>query len=329
MNIRILKSVRKLGAVLLSTLIISPTAGATAFPDKSLQIVVPYRPGGTPDLLTRMVAEKLTSLYGKAVVVHNKTGASGVIAVQELMNQPADGYTMLLADNGLLAINPKLNKSLRYDPIKDFQPVTQIVNQPFSMFSHKDVGVKTLKQLIEKAKVEPGTLNYASVGNGTPHHLCMSMFTNMADIKLTHVPFRSISDVAASMIAGDVQLVCTSSVGVKPLMDRGAGVELAINATERSPFAPDTLTFSESSGLEPLLVGATIGILVKAGTPEDIVNQLSADIKRVLADPELKAQIEELGMTIVADGPQAYARTISEELERYGEMVKISGATVE
>ena len=327
MNHARVKYLHQFGALFLGVLLATPAAAAPSFPDKSIQVVVPYRPGGTPDLLTRLIAEKLTAQYGKAVVVHNKTGASGAIAVQEVLNQPADGYTLLLADNGLLAINPKLNKSLQYDPIKDLKPITQVVDQPFSMYARKDLGVDSLKQLIEKAKAKPGAINYASVGNGTPHHLCMSMFTHMADIKLTHVPFKSIAEVSASMIAGDVQLVCTSPVGAKPLIDRGEGIQLAINAPARSAVSPDTPTFSESSGLKPLVVGATIGILAKTGTPDDIVKKLSADIQKVLQQADVKAKIESLGMTIVADGPEAYGTTIKEELDRYGEMVEVSGAT--
>src|SRR5690606_3571383 len=136
-----------------------------------------------------------------------------------------------------------------------------------------------------------------------------------------------IAEVSTSMIAGDVQLVCTSPVGAKPVMDRGVGTQFAVASAKRPDFMPDTPTFSESSGLKPLVVGATIGVLAKAGTPEAVVTKLAADIQKAMTDPEVKSKIESLGMEVVTDGPDAYAKTIQEELDRYGEMVKVSGAT--
>ncbi|VCU71839.1 Tripartite tricarboxylate transporter family receptor [Pigmentiphaga humi] len=316
----------KIRIALLGFLMPLAAAGAD-FPSRPLTIVVPFGAGGTPNLVARLLAEGLAERIGQPVVVQNKPGASGVIAAQNVMHAPADGYTILLADNGLLAINPSLNKTLPYSPTGTFAPLTQIVSQPFLLYVRSDLGIGSVDALVSSARRAPGKLNYGSVGNGSPHHLCASIFASRTGTQLTHIPFKSVADIVQAMMGKEIDLVCTSSVGARPLTESGRARALAIATPARSPAQPDAPTFGEAGISPPILVGATIGLLVRSETPRDIVEKLGADLAAVARSPSLSKKIEELGMDVVADGPAAYARVIQDELKRYADMVGTAGVT--
>ncbi|MCK9509998.1 MAG: tripartite tricarboxylate transporter substrate binding protein [Pigmentiphaga sp.] len=304
-------------------------AFAADFPTKPLQIIVPFGAGGTPNLIARLVADGAAQTLGQPVVVHNQPGASGVIAIQAALNAPADGYTLLMLDNGQLAINPHINSKLPYDPVKSFRPITQIVSQPFLVFARSDLQLESLKDLDEAARKAGRPLNFASVGNGSPHHLCMSMVADRAGVELTHVPYKSVSEIVQSIMAGDIDMVCTSSVGVRAALEAGRAQPLAVASDQRTAQFPEVPTIGEALDAEPVLVGATIGLVVRAGTPDAAVDRLGASIVEVVRSPELTQRLQELGMSVVAEGPEAYASVIREELDRYGEMVNVAGVKLD
>jgi len=302
---------------------------AADFPGKPLQIIVPFGAGGTPNLIARLVAEASAQPLGQPVVVHNQPGASGVIAIQAALNAPADGYTLLMLDNGQLAINPHLNRKLPYDPVKSFRPITQIVSQPFLVFARSDLQLDSLKDLGEVARKAGRPLNFASVGNGSPHHLCMSMVADRAGVELTHVPYKSVSEIVQSIMAGDIDMVCTSSVGVRAALEAGKAKPLAVASGQRTAQFPDVPTIGEALNAQPVLVGATIGLVVRAETPDAEAKRLSDAMVEVIRSPALTQRLQELGMSVVADGPDAYASVIRDELGRYGDMVSVAGVKLD
>jgi tripartite-type tricarboxylate transporter receptor subunit TctC len=305
------------------------TAGAQAYPTKPIRIVVPYAASGTPDLIARLLADKLRAALGQSVVVDNKPGAVGVISAQAVLAAPADGYTVWMADNGQLAINPALQKNLAYDPLRDFMPLVELVTQPFFVYAQSSLGVKSLKDLVGLAKSKPGQIDYGTVGNGSPHHLCMAMFANLADLKLNHIPYKTASQLIPGMMANDVALTCTSPVTANLMVNAGKAAPLAIAAAERSPAAPNVPTVHEALGGEPLRVGASIGMLVKAGTPAPIAQRLATALQQALREPDVTQRLQELGMQVTGLPAERYAIGIQEAQQRYGRMVRISGATVD
>lgn len=305
-------------------------ACAQDFPSRPLKIVVPYGAGGTPDLLARVIADGLSAKYGQPVVVENKPGATGILSAQAVLGAPADGYTLWIADNGQLAINPSLYAKLPYDPLKDFAPVRQLVAQPFFIWANKALQAQSFKDVIAQAKDKPGGINYGTAGNGSPHHLCLSMAAHLAGVSLTHVPYKSAaSQLVPAMISNEVSLTCTSPVTASQMVATGKVEPLAVAASQRARSHPNVPTFAQATGLPDLVVEATIGVLVKAGTPKQIVDKLAADVAEAINRPEAAAKVEGWGMTIVGSDPTRYAHAIREEQKRYGEMVKISGARIE
>ena len=279
---------------------------AADFPSKPLQIIVPFGAGGTPNLIARLVADASAQPLGQPVVVHNQPGASGVIAIQAALNAPADGYTLLMLDNGQLAINPHLNRKLPYDPVKSFRPITQIVSQPFLVFARSDLQLDSLKDLGEVARK-----------------------AGRAGVELTHVPYKSVSEIVQSIMAGDIDMVCTSSVGVRAALEAGKAKPLAVASGQRTAQFPDVPTIGEALNAKPVLVGATIGLVVRAETPDAEAKRLSGAMVEVIRSPALTQRLQELGMSVVADGPDAYASVIRDELGRYGDMVSVAGGKLD
>lgn len=307
---------------------ISASAVAADYPTRQIEVVIPYGPAGTPTVIARLVSEALMEKYKQPLVILNKPGASGIIGAQAVMNAPADGYTVLMMDNGQMAINPQINKNVPYDPVKTFKPISQLVSQPFLIYARSNLNIKSLEDLIKAAKDRKEPFTYGSVGNGSPHHLCMAMLGNQASIELRHIPYQQIAQVMQGVAGNDIDLFCTSSVGARSLYESGRVVPLAVASPNRTTQFPEVPATGEIAGLESVNVGATLGFLVLADTPDEIVNQLSDDIVEVVHTPKVSDRIEELGMTVVAEGSKAYGEVIRNEFKRYGEMIDIAGVTM-
>ena len=313
--------------MILALLFAAATTAAQAQAPKTVRIVVPYGSGGAPDVLARLIAQKMTDSLGQPVIVDNKPGASGIIAAELVKNAAPDGMTLLVADTGHLAINPALNPKLPYQPLKDFTPVAQMIYSPFFVFAHASLGAESVKQLIAVAKAKPG-LNYGTSGNGSPHHLCMSLFANVAGVELTHVPYKGVAQSIPALAAGDVTLMCTSPLTGMPIVRAGKAHILAVASAKRSPVMPEVPTLLES-GVAGVEVGATVGVVAPAGTPRDMVMRLSNEITTAISAPEVTARLVSLGQEVTPRGADQYAELIRDELQRYARSVKISGAKLD
>ena len=303
-------------------------AAAQAYPDKPIRVIVPVPAGGTPDVVARMVAPGLSSLLGQQLVIDNRGGAGALIGTELAARAVPDGYTLFFSSPGPLTILPHLQKKITYDPMRDFAPVSLICIGPFLLIAHPAVPVKAVKELIALAKAEPGKLNYASAGNGTPNHLAMELFKSVAGVNMTHVPYKGAPQAITDLIGGSVELMFNSIPPALPHIRSGRLKLLAVASVRRSPQLPDVPTIGEAGvpGFEAI---TWFGLLVPAKTPQQIVARLNELVVKVVRAPELKSQFEILGYEAVGGSPGEFAAFIRAESEKYAKAVKLSGAKVD
>lgn len=309
--------------------VLSPQlADAQAYPVKPIRVIVPVPAGGTPDVVARMVAPGLSSLLGQQLVIDNRGGAGALIGTELAARAAPDGYTLFFSSPGPLTILPHVHKKVAYDPIRDFAPVSLISIGPFLLITHPAVPVKTVKELLALARAEPGKLDYASAGNGTPNHLAMELFKNMAGVNMTHVPYKGAPQAVTDLIGGSVHLMFNSIPPVLPHIKSGRLKLLAVAGGRRSPQLPDVPTISEAGvpGFEAI---TWFGLLAPAKTPRQIVARLNELLVKVVRAPDIKSRFEVLGYEVVGSSPQEFASFIRAESEKYAKAVKISGAKVD
>ena len=311
-----------------AVMLLPQLAAAQAYPNKPIRVIVPVPAGGTPDVVARMVAPGLSSLLGQQLVIDNRGGAGALIGTELAARAVPDGYTLFFSSPGPLTILPHVHKKVAYDPIKDFAPVSLISIGPFLLITHPAVPVKTVKELIALARAEPGKLDYASAGNGTPNHLAMELFKSMAGVNMTHVPYKGAPQAVTDLIGGSVNLMFNSIPPVLPHIRSGRLKLLAVAGGRRSPQLPDVATISEAGvpGFEAI---TWFGLLAPAKTPKQIVARLNELLVKVVRAPDIKSRFEVLGYEVVGSSPQEFASFIRVESEKYAKAVKLSGAKVD
>jgi len=311
-----------------AVMLLPQLAAAQAYPNKPIRVIVPVPGGGTPDVVARMVAPGLSSLLGQQLVIDNRGGAGALIGTELAARAVPDGYTLFFSSPGPLTILPHVHKKVAYDPIKDFAPVSLISIGPFLLIAHPAVPVKTVKELIALARAEPGKLDYASAGNGTPNHLAMELFKSMAGVNMTHVPYKGAPQAVTDLIGGSVNLMFNSIPPVLPHIRSGRLKLLAVAGGRRSPQLPDVATISEAGvpGFEAI---TWFGLLAPAKTPKQIVARLNELLVKVVRAPDIKSRFEVLGYEVVGSSPQEFASFIRVESEKYAKAVKLSGAKVD
>jgi len=301
---------------------------ADDYPDKPVRLVVPFPPGGGADNLARAIMPKVSHALGKPIIIDNKPGAGGNIGAELVAQSPADGYTLLYGTNGTHSINQALYQNLRFDPVKDFAPVSRMTEIAAMLVVNNQLPVMTTTQLIRYAKANPGKVNFASAGNGTTSHLAGELFKTMAGIDIVHIPYRGGGLAVTDLIGGQVQMMIDVMPNVYPLAKEGRIRGIAVTTSTRFPGAPELPTISES-GLAGFEASAWDGVLAPAGTPEAIVNKLNAAIRTALADPELIEHLKARGARPVAGTPQDFARHIAESTRKWAQVVKASGAKID
>ncbi len=298
------------------------------YPSKAIRIIVPYTPGGTSDILARSIGQKLNQAWGQPVVVENRAGANGNIGANMVARSPADGYTLLLADVGALAISPSVFPDLPFDPAKDFAPVVLISYSPHVLGVHASVPAKSVKELIDLAKSKPGQLNFATAGVGSAPHLAGIEFALRAGIQWTYIPYQGGSAAVIDVVAGHADVLFNGMLPVVPHLKGGKLRALAVSSAKRTAAAPEVPTVAES-GLPGFETGSWQGMLAPAGTPREIIDRLNAEIRRILATPELKKQLADQGTEVRAGPPEELERFIQTEIPRWAAVVKNSGVNVD
>ncbi len=304
------------------------SAPAQDYPTRSVKIIVTLAPGGTADILARLLAEKLSSAWGQPVVVENRPGASGMIGAEAVAKADPDGYTLLMGYNAEIAINPSIFRSMSYDPRKAFTPVTIVGTTPMLLVIHPSIPAKSLQELIDLARSGRAKLSYGSAGNGSTPHLGAEMLKNGAKIDLTHVPFKSAALAIPQVIGNHVSMVFSGMPLAMPHVRAGSLRAIAVSSTTRSTAAPDVPTMAES-GFPDFDITNWFGIFVPAGTPAPIVDKLYADIARSVKAEDMVARLRREGGDINPLPPKDFARFIEAEAVKYQKIVRESGITAD
>jgi tripartite-type tricarboxylate transporter receptor subunit TctC len=307
----------------------SPQAQAQdePWPTHPVRLVAVSGPGGNPDVMARLLADKFTTAFGKPFIVENVPGAGGIVAANMVAKAPADGHVLMFGDSGGLAINPALNSSLGYDPIRDFAPVTALVTLPTVLVANPSVPAKTLPELIALIKKEPGKLSFGSAGAGSIHHLTMEIFADNNGLKLLHVPYRGGSAMVNGLLTGEIQVGWSGIPNVMTLIPSGKLRAYCISVPQRSPSLPDIPTCDEL-GQKGFDIATMMGLQAPAGTSPKIIARLQAETARIMREPAMAARMTQLGMIMQEDGTANYAKFIKFDMERYAQAVKKLGLQI-
>ena len=297
---------------------------AEPFPSKPVRIIVPSTPGDGSDILARSIGQKLTERWGQPVVVENRPGAGGVIGTEAAAKSPADGYTVIMGNAGSHAINQALYPKLSYDVVRDFAPITLVASAPNVFVVNPLVPAKTVAEFIALARKEPGKYSFASGGNGSSAHLNGEMLKALAGIEMTHVPYKGSSPAITDVIAGQVQLMIGNLPPILPFIKSGKVRALGVTTTIRFAATPDVPPISETvSGYESL---AWFGLFAPAATAKEILAKWHADVVAVLALPEIRERVAQLGFDVVGNTPEAFAALVRGDIAKWQKVVKASGA---
>ena len=314
---------RKLLAALVGALFI-PTAWCQTYPSKAIRLVVPFPPGGVTDLLARLVGPKMAELLGQPVVVDNRGGAGGTIGANNAAKSPADGYTLLIMAGGH-TLAPNLYAKLPYDVVKDFAPITILVKTIYLLVLHPSVPAKSVKELIATAKARPGTLSYASAGVGNLGHLSAEMFSAMANIQMTHVPYKGDNPAVADLLGGQVDLGFFATSVTAPHIKARKLRALAVTSAQRSSLMPDVPAMAETGGLEGYDISSWLGVVAPAGTPAEIVSRLNSTMAKIVTSPDFKERFSVLGFEPVVNTPEQFSAFIRTEVEKFAKLAKLAG----
>ena len=303
----------------------SGVAGAQPYPARTVTLVVPYAPGGLPDTVARVVGQKLSDKWGQAVVIENKPGGNGVVAAQYLATKPADGYTLMVTDGSMFAINPFMYKSLPYDPQKDFTFISLTARAPLFLAVPPSLPVANFTEFVAMVKATPAKYTYGSSGIGSIHHLTMESLKASLGIDLLHVPFKGTGQSIPALVSGQVTAVFSAMPSIAGFVKEGKLKLIAVNSEKRSSLAPDVATVAETS-IPGFDFAPTIGFSGPAGIPAAVVQKVSGDVSDVLTDPALAERLTVLGIDPVGGGPQAYLAQVRDDRERFEKAVRLAGA---
>jgi tripartite-type tricarboxylate transporter receptor subunit TctC len=310
-------------------LLASPAIAQAAYPSRTIKMIVPYPAGGTTDLLGRLVADQLKAGLGATVVVENKPGAGTTLGAEQVARSEPDGYTLLMATSTTLAINKTLYKKLPYDPVKDFTPIALLAGVPFALIINPMLPAKTLAEFIAYAKSKPGELAYGSAGNGSPQHLGAEMLRTAAGMDIRHVPYRGSVPAMLDVIAGHIPFMIVDLQPALQQIREGKIRVLGVTTPKRVAAAPDIPTLAEA-GLPGFELVAWQGVVAPAGVPRGIVDQLAAQIAKLVADPATRDKLTTLALEpLTGSTPDSFAAYVKTEVDRWAVVVKASGAEAE
>jgi tripartite-type tricarboxylate transporter receptor subunit TctC len=298
-----------------------PAAAQAPWPSQPIKWIVPDPPGGSPDMLARLVSHKLGERLGQPVIVENKAGAGGNVGTDFAVKQPADGYTIVMGNIGPISINPALYPDLPYRPQRDLAPVTMLMSVPNLLVVNPALPVRSVQELIAYARKAPEPMGYATPGAGTSLHLAGELFASSAGLRLTHVPYRGSAPGLNDTVAGHVPMMFDNMPSALQLVKAGKLRALAITSAARSPQLPDVPTMAEA-GLAGYEIAGWFGVLAPAATPKPVVERLNQELLAVLALPDVREQIGAMGGIIAAEGPAGFGRYIASETEKWGALVR-------
>lgn len=311
-------------AMLLAASPFTALAQGTGFPSKPVTLIVPFPPGGAADRIGRAVADGLQRTWGKPVVVDNRAGAGGVLGAETAARAVGDPHTLLLGSIGVMTVNPHIYKALRYDPVKDFTPISLLATMPNVLVVNNSVPVHSLKEFIAHAKAHPGKLSFGSAGSGTTEHTNGVMLGNEAKLDLVHVPYKGISPSHIDLLGGRIDFIVEQGAAIVPLIKGDKVRALAVTTTQRMKALPNVPTFAES-GFPAFVTSAWYALYAPAGIPAAIQQQISADLARSFDTAEVRERMEDISVDVTVGSPQDLARFQAAEMERWGRLVQQAG----
>ncbi len=301
-------------------------ASAADYPARPVRFIVPFPPGGGTDFLARTIGQKLGERLGQQFVIDNRAGGGGVTATEIAMRANPDGYTLLLAFNGTLAISPHLEK-VAYDGARDFTAAGMLATSYHMLVAHPSVPAKNVRQLIDLAQSKPGTLNFASSGNTTNPHLVGELFKTVAKIDIVHVPYKGTGPAAIAVLAGESHLMFSNPTAVLQAVRANRLTALAVARPQRSPIAPDVPTMEES-GVRDIKVESWFAVVAPVATPRDIIGKLNSEIARIAATPDYRALLEKNAFDVVTAKPEEFPAFVRAEREKWGRVIKAAGIKI-
>jgi tripartite-type tricarboxylate transporter receptor subunit TctC len=301
---------------------------AQTYPSKAMRLIVGFPPGGGTDIVSRVIAQRLSEWYGQAVVVENRSGATGSIGADALAKSAPDGYTIMMGHANSHAISPNLVAKLPYDPIKDFAPVAYVGYVPNVLSLHPSVPAKNMKELVTLLKANPGKYTYASSGNGSSQHLSGEMFRLLTGVNIVHVPYKGSGDGIRDLVAGVVSMNFDTMPPVLPHLKDGRLRGLGISTPKRLSQLPDVPTFAEE-GLTGFEILNWYGVMAPAATPREIVMKLNTDINRAMREPDVRTRLEQVGTQLREMTPEEFGTFMRAELAKYGKLVKDANIRLE
>ncbi|MGL4230102.1 MAG: Bug family tripartite tricarboxylate transporter substrate binding protein [Casimicrobium sp.] len=303
-------------------------ASSEPYPSKPIKLIVPFPPGGTTDLLARILAERLPAVLGQPVVVENRAGAGGMLGTEALARSAADGHTIGMATASTHGINPAVQKKISYDAIKDFAPVSRIASVPNVMTVHPSVSAKTISEFVALARRDPGKLSFASPGSGSVGHMMGELFKSAAQVDMLHVPYKGAGPALNDAIGGQVQVLYDNLPTSLPHIQAGKLRPLAIASEKRSLALPDVPTFAEMN-LRAVNEPAWFGIVVPSATPRAIIDRLHSAIENVMKQVDVRARFEKVGAEPIHDSPAKFSQHIAKEIADYRAVAQKAGITIE
>jgi len=317
------------GVAIAAIAFVSQLANAQKYPEKTIRFIAPYAPGGTTDLLTRAIAQKMSDALGVPVVADNRPGAGGNIGAEIAAKSPPDGYTILLAPVSPMAINVSLyGDKMTFNPEKDFSPITLVAKVPLVLIVHPSVPVRNVRELIALAKAKPGQLNYGSAGNGSSNHLIGEMLKAAAGIDMLHIPYKGGGPAMVALMAGQLDMFVGQVPSTAPMVKSGRIRAIAISGARRSPALPDVPTISES-GLPGFEATSWYCIVAPAGVPQPIITRLHSELIKILNTPEIRDRLIAEGADVETTTPEELMAFVRAEIPKWAKAVKDSGAKLD
>lgn len=321
---------RKLTVTCIASILcaVAPLSAQADYPERPIRLIVPFSPGGSTDIVGRLLADALQPILGQPVIVENKPGAAGAIGGNFVAKAPADGYTLLLAAAGPTVINPSLYKDMPYSPTKDLAPITALTREHNVMAVNSSIPAKTLTEFIDYAKAHPNTISFGSPGSGTPAHLAGELLNKMAGLNMQHVPYKGSGPAVSDLLAGHIAVMIDNMPPLLPHVQSGALRALAVPSPKRAAALPNVPTFEES-GLDGYVIMAWKGLMAPADTPQAVIDRVYDATKQVLQQPKIQQRLTQLGAEPEGNTPAEFAQQIDVETKWWADLIKQTNTTLD